>query len=59
MYQFRLIGLQYTVPPVDTCTALTRHGAPDVFTANTKGIGVKGGIGVLAVVATALTPTSI
>jgi len=53
-----LIGLQYTVPPVDTWIALTRQGAPVVLVGNTKGIGVKGGIGVLAVVATAPTPTS-
>jgi hypothetical protein len=58
MYQFRLIGLQNTVPSVDTRMALTRQGAPDVLTVSTKGIGVKGGIGVLAVVATASTPTS-
>tara|TARA_R110000868_G_C10946726_1_gene767477 strand:- start:19 stop:198 length:180 start_codon:yes stop_codon:yes gene_type:complete len=58
MRQFRLIGLQYTVPLVDTRTALTRHGAPLVLVGSTNGIGVNGGIGVLAVVATAPTPTS-
>jgi len=58
MYQFRLIGLQNTVPSFVTRIALTRHGAPFVLTVSTKGIGVNGGIGVLAVVATAPTPTS-
>jgi hypothetical protein len=58
MYQFLLIGLQYTVPPVDTWIALTRQGAPDVLSGKANGIGVKAGIGVLAVVATASTPTS-
>jgi hypothetical protein len=58
MYQFRLIGLAYTVPSFVTRMALTRQGAPFVLTVSTKGIGVNGGIGVLAVVATAPTPTS-
>ena len=38
--------------------ALTRQGAP-VPLGTAKGIGVKAGIGVLEVVATALSPTSI
>jgi hypothetical protein len=37
--------------------ALTRHGAPDVLSGTINGIGVKAGIGVLDVVATAPTPT--
>jgi hypothetical protein len=58
MRQFRLIGLQNTVPSFVTRIALTRHGAPVVLVGSTNGIGVNGGIGVLAVVATAPTPTS-
>jgi hypothetical protein len=58
MYQFRLIGLAYTVPSFVTRIALTRQGEPFVLVGKTKGIGVNGGIGVLAVVATAPTPTS-
>jgi hypothetical protein len=51
------IGLQYTVPPEEIWMALTRH-KPDVPVGILNGIGVKAGIGVLAVVATAPSPTS-
>jgi hypothetical protein len=51
------IGLQYTVPPEEIWMALTRH-RPDVPVGTLNGIGVNAGIGVLAVVATAPSPTS-
>jgi hypothetical protein len=54
---FVFIGLQYTVPPEEIWMALTRH-RPDVPVGILNGIGVKAGIGVLAVVATAPSPTS-
>jgi hypothetical protein len=38
-------------------STLTRQGAPLVFRGTTNGMGVKDGIGVLALVATAPTPT--
>jgi hypothetical protein len=50
------IGLQYTVPPEEIWMALTRH-RPDVPVGILNGIGVNAGIGVLAVVATAPSPT--
>jgi hypothetical protein len=54
-----LMGLQYAVPSVlPIRSTLTRQGAPVVFSGTTNGIGVKAGIGVLALVATAPTPTS-
>jgi hypothetical protein len=51
------IGLQYTVPPEEIWMALTRH-KPDVPVGTLNGMGVNAGIGVLAVVATAPSPTS-
>jgi hypothetical protein len=54
---FVFIGLQYTVPPEEIWMALTRH-RPDVPVGILNGIGVKAGIGVLALVATAPSPTS-
>jgi hypothetical protein len=51
------IGLQYTVPPEEIWMALTRH-KPDVPVGILNGIGVNAGIGVLALVATAPSPTS-
>jgi hypothetical protein len=54
---FVFIGLQYTVPPVEIWMALTRH-KPDVPVGTLNGIGVNAGIGVLAFVATAPSPTS-
>jgi hypothetical protein len=51
------IGLQYTVPPAEIWMALTRH-RPDVPVGILNGMGVNAGIGVLAVVATAPSPTS-
>jgi hypothetical protein len=54
-----LIGLAYAVPSVlPIRSTLTRQGAPLVFSGTTNGMGVKAGIGVLALVATAPTPTS-
>jgi hypothetical protein len=54
-----LIGLQYAMPSVlPIRITLTRQGAPLVLSVRTNGIGVKAGIGVLALVATAPTPTS-
>jgi hypothetical protein len=54
-----LIGLAYAVPSVlPIRSTLTRQGAPVVFSGTTNGMGVKAGIGVLALVATAPTPTS-
>jgi hypothetical protein len=50
------IGLQYTVPPEEIWMALTRH-RPEVPVGTLNGIGVNAGIGVLAVVATAPSPT--
>ena len=53
------MGLQYAVPSVlPIRSTLTRQGAPVVLSGTTNGIGVKGGIGVLALVAVAPTPTS-
>ncbi len=53
-----LIGLAYAVPSVlPIRSTLTRQGAPVVFSGTTNGMGVKAGIGVLALVATAPTPT--
>jgi hypothetical protein len=52
-----LIGLQYTVPSVETRRALTRQ-VVDTVIGTANGTGVNGGIGVLAVVATAPSPTS-
>jgi len=54
---FVFIGLQYTVPPEEIWIALTRH-RPDVPVGTLNGMGVNAGIGVLAVVATAPSPTS-
>jgi hypothetical protein len=54
---FVFIGLQYTVPPAEIWMALTRH-RPDVPVGILNGIGVNAGIGVLALVATAPSPTS-
>jgi hypothetical protein len=54
---FVFIGLQYTVPPEEIWMALTRH-KPLVPIATLNGMGVNAGIGVLAVVATAPSPTS-
>jgi hypothetical protein len=54
---FVFIGLQYTVPPEEIWMALTRH-KPLVPMATLNGMGVNAGIGVLAVVATAPSPTS-
>jgi hypothetical protein len=52
-----LIGFAYSVPPVLTCMALTRQGAP-VPLGTTKGTGVLAGSGVpLAVVAVTPSPT--
>jgi hypothetical protein len=51
------IGLQYTVPPAEIWMALTRH-KPDVPVGILNGMGVNAGIGVLALVATAPSPTS-
>jgi hypothetical protein len=54
-----LMGLAYAVPSVlPIRSTLTRQGAPLVFSGTTNGMGVKAGIGVLALVATAPTPTS-
>jgi Cys-tRNA synthase (O-phospho-L-seryl-tRNA:Cys-tRNA synthase) len=53
-----LMGLAYAVPSVlPIRSTLTRQGAPVVFSGTTNGMGVKAGIGVLALVATAPTPT--
>ena len=53
-----LMGLAYAVPSVlPIRSTLTRQGAPLVFRGTTNGMGVKDGIGVLALVATAPTPT--
>jgi len=53
-----LIGLAYAVPSVPPIrSTLTRQGAPLVLSGTTNGMGVKAGIGVLALVATAATPT--
>jgi hypothetical protein len=53
-----LMGLAYAVPSVlPIRITLTRQGAPLVFRGTTNGMGVKAGIGVLALVATAPTPT--
>jgi hypothetical protein len=54
---FVFIGLQYTVPPEEIWMALTRH-RPLVPVGTLNGMGVNAGIGVLAVVATAPSPTS-
>jgi hypothetical protein len=54
---FVFIGLQYTAPAVLIWMALTRH-KPLVPVGTLNGIGVNAGIGVLAVVATAPSPTS-
>jgi hypothetical protein len=54
---FVFIGLQYTTPAVEIWIALTRH-RPLVPMATLNGMGVNAGIGVLAVVATAPSPTS-
>jgi hypothetical protein len=54
---FVFIGLQYTVPPEEIWMALTRH-KPLVPVGTLNGMGVNAGIGVLAVVATAPSPTS-
>jgi hypothetical protein len=54
---FVFIGLQYTVPPEEIWMALTRH-RPDVPVGILNGMGVNAGIGVLALVATAPSPTS-
>jgi hypothetical protein len=54
---FVFIGLQYTTPPAEIWMALTRH-KPLVPMATLNGIGVNAGIGVLALVATAPSPTS-
>jgi hypothetical protein len=54
-----LMGLEYAVPSVlPIRSTLTRQGAPVELIGTTNGIGVKAGIGVLALVATAPTPTS-
>jgi hypothetical protein len=54
---FVFIGLQYTTPADEIWMALTRH-KPLVPMATLNGMGVNAGIGVLAVVATAPSPTS-
>jgi hypothetical protein len=54
---FVFIGLAYTVPPADSWIALTRH-TPEVVVGTLNGIGVYAGMGVLAVVAAAPSPTS-
>ncbi len=54
---FVFIGLQYTTPADEIWMALTRH-RPLVLIATLNGMGVNAGIGVLAVVATAPSPTS-
>jgi phage gp36-like protein len=54
---FVFIGLQYTVPPEEIWMALTRH-KPLVPIGTLNAMGVNDGIGVLAVVATAPSPTS-
>jgi hypothetical protein len=54
---FVFIGLQYTTPSFVIRMALTLH-RPLVLIATLNGIGVNAGIGVLAVVATAPSPTS-
>ena len=54
---FVFIGLQYTTPAEEIWMALTRH-KPLVPMATLNGMGVNAGIGVLAVVATAPSPTS-
>jgi hypothetical protein len=54
---FVFIGLQYTTPAVEIWMALTRH-RPLVPVGTLNGIGVNAGIGVLALVATAPSPTS-
>jgi hypothetical protein len=54
---FVFIGLQYTVPPEEIWMALTLH-RPLVPVGTLNGMGVNAGIGVLAVVATAPSPTS-
>ena len=54
-----LMGVEYAVPSVlPIRSTLTRQGAPVELIGTTNGIGVKAGIGVLALVATAPTPTS-
>jgi hypothetical protein len=54
-----LMGLEYAVPSVlPIRNTLTRQGAPVELIGTTNGMGVKAGIGVLALVATAPTPTS-
>jgi hypothetical protein len=53
------MGLEYAVPSVlPIRSTLTRQGAPVELIGTTNGMGVKAGIGVLALVATAPTPTS-
>jgi hypothetical protein len=53
-----LMGLAYAVPSMlPIRSTLTRQGAPVVFSGTTNGMGVNAGIGVLALVATAPTPT--
>jgi hypothetical protein len=54
---FVFIGLQYTTPADEIWMALTLH-KPLVLIATLNGMGVNAGIGVLAVVATAPSPTS-
>jgi hypothetical protein len=56
-HHFVFIGLQYTTPAVAIWMALTRH-RPLVPVGTLNAMGVNEGIGVLAVVATAPSPTS-